>query len=195
MEELKIKREIISGVAKDTIDVLDNLIKTLQIQVNSISVIVEEVDMNELIRESIEAYKSKIKLKKLNLRLNIDYNAIVFTDKNILGSVIRNLLLNAIYCAKEEGIIFLQCFINKHELIFSISGCKLNDENNFQNSIPKSYIDDCIVKTECRVANNLKLIKKLIDKLAGEYSFIVDDEIGKIVKISIPQFERLPKYR
>ena len=193
MEELKIKREIISGVAKDTIDVLDNLIKTLQIQVNSISVITEEVDMNGLIRESIEAYKSKIKLKKLNLRLNIDYNAIVLTDKNIMGSIIRNLLLNSIYCAKEEGIIFLECFVDKNKISFSISGCKLNNEINFHKS--NFSLEDCVIDSECRVASNLKLIKKLIDKLAGEYSFIQDDVIGKVVKISIPHLERLPKYR
>lgn len=91
-----------------TIDLLENLLTWAQAQKGLLPFSPEKFDLMELIGENVSLFEPAAKAKKINLILPLSENAVVFADRNMINTVVRNLISNAIKFSYPQGGVTIQ---------------------------------------------------------------------------------------
>ena len=89
----------------NVLSLIDNLLNWALNQQGEFPYKPERLRLKENILETIEVYRSIAEIKKIDLKLTISKDALVFADKNMLFTVMRNLLNNAVKFTPEKGKI------------------------------------------------------------------------------------------
>jgi signal transduction histidine kinase len=90
---------------KNTINLVDGLIKWTKSQLGKLAFEPHNYNLKEICTEIIELFQPMAELKKINVKEYVDENLHVFTDINMLKTILRNLLSNAIKYTNENGFI------------------------------------------------------------------------------------------
>ncbi len=88
-------------------NLLENLLKWAQSQSSSIKFSPENIDVNELIDINIGLFKETSKKKQIELVANENTDNKVYADKNMVNTIIRNLINNALKFTNKGGKISL----------------------------------------------------------------------------------------
>jgi signal transduction histidine kinase len=103
-----VKRKYLLGVvyesSKSLFKLLENLLEWARSQTGSINYEPEKFDLNELIVTNISLVENLVLEKNLKMKHNFNPETIVFADKNMINTVIRNLITNAIKFTETGGI-------------------------------------------------------------------------------------------
>jgi signal transduction histidine kinase len=119
-ERFQISNEINSS-SQSLYELLDNLLIWSRTQTSNTKQIPEIFDINESIRDIHEIFRNQAAFKNINIRTDITGVKNVFADPNMIATVIRNLLSNALKFTHEGGQILIRTQ-NKADMIeFSIS--------------------------------------------------------------------------
>ena len=86
----------IQKTAKSTYELLENLLAWAKSQRNEIVYAPEELKLHEITSLTINLFTELIHNKGISLVIEVPENTIVFADKNMLMTVLRNLISNAI---------------------------------------------------------------------------------------------------
>ena len=86
-------------------NLLENLLKWAQSQSSSIKYQPEQFDVNELLNVNIKLFNESGLKKRINLVFKNSGNKTVFADKNMINTVIRNLVNNAIKFTAAGGSV------------------------------------------------------------------------------------------
>jgi signal transduction histidine kinase len=113
--------EIIYSEAKHTLDLLDNLLNWSRSQEGRLQYFPEKVDIRKLIMYTIKLMKYAANQKKIIINYQLDFNLKITADKNMLSTVIRNLISNAIKFTKEGGKIEVIAKRENNKIIISVS--------------------------------------------------------------------------
>ncbi len=96
---------IISSLSKSTYELLDNLLSWAQIQTKKIEIDKTEFDLFYLTEKIIGLLKPSAEIKKINLVNNVSDGFIIFADRNMVNTIIRNLISNSIKFSNENSKI------------------------------------------------------------------------------------------
>lgn len=127
-------------------DSLKKLSKTLELSVNNLLTLIDNLlnwalsqqgkfpykpdmaNVKELISETLELYKSVAALKDIKLINKVKDDILIFADKNMIHTVLRNLLNNAIKFTPEGGKVFVGSSVktNMVELWVKDTGIGIN---------------------------------------------------------------------
>jgi len=102
------KHQYIEYIHDSTLQIhnlLENLLKWAQSQSSSIKYQPEEFNVNELIDTNIKLFNESGKKKEIELIYNLSPTKNIFADKNMINTVIRNLINNAIKFTASGGKI------------------------------------------------------------------------------------------
>ncbi|MBN1200197.1 MAG: hypothetical protein JXA23_12650, partial [Bacteroidales bacterium] len=113
-----------------TIDLLENLLTWARAQKGLLPFVPEKFDMMELIRENVSLFEPNAKTKRINLHLPPSENVIIYGDRNMINTVIRNLISNAIKFTYPDGdVTILIDRKNKQKVKVSIidTGCGMTE--------------------------------------------------------------------
>jgi signal transduction histidine kinase len=91
-------------------DLLENLLQWARTQTGNIQYKPESFDLSEVIDLNYDLVKILLEEKEISFTKNINDNTIVFADRNMINTVIRNLLGNAIKYT-EKGAISIDILI------------------------------------------------------------------------------------
>jgi signal transduction histidine kinase len=184
-EERKLIIESLNNSSKKTYLLLENLLTWSCSQTGSIEFSPEEIQIKTLIHEVISLSQPAAENKSIGLFDKTDADIFVYADKNMLQTVFRNLITNAIKFTRKEGIVIISANKpNKQGFVeISVSDTGIG--------IPDTIIDDLFLidknistpGTEKEQGTGLGLIlcKEFVEKQGGEIS--VESEIGKGSKI------------
>ena len=113
-------------------ELLDNLLNWARSQSGKIEQHPEEIPLAEFIKKQVDQNSSRAINKNINLESRVDPadEQMVYADKNMLSTVFRNLIHNAIKFTKEGGCITLEArekgdFV---EILLSDEGVGMSDE-------------------------------------------------------------------
>lgn len=95
----------IDQAAKDLYDLLENLLQWARTQTDVLECKPRTFDLGVLIPEIISTYNLNAKKKNINLSWEICKNTYAYADKNMVRTVMRNLISNAIKFTKKDGEI------------------------------------------------------------------------------------------
>ncbi|MGC9342308.1 MAG: sensor histidine kinase, partial [Bacteroidales bacterium] len=110
---------------------IDNLLNWALSQQGKIPYNPQMLHVKGLISEAVELYQSSAELKKIELIDETREDILIFADKNMIHTVIRNLLNNAIKFTPENGKVYLGASVknNKAQLWVKDTGVGIKDKH------------------------------------------------------------------
>lgn len=94
----------------DMYKLLLNLLDWARLQMGLVNYKPSDVKVSELIKEGLGMYEGMAKEKNLEIHIEQEENLTMYADRNMLNSVIRNLISNAIKFTPRSGSIFIKTF-------------------------------------------------------------------------------------
>lgn len=92
--------------SEDVHDLLDNLLKWTKSQTGRLNVVIQDLDLNDIIPGVVDIFEMIAQTKRIKLNLQIsDAPLIVTADNDMLKTVVRNFLSNAIKFSPEDSSI------------------------------------------------------------------------------------------
>lgn len=113
--------DLINSTAKNTLNLLDNLLNWAKSQTGELSFIPEKIILSKVITEILRLKGSLAKAKNISLNYAPTDDIVLYTDRNILGTVLRNLISNAIKFTNQGGCINI--LATRSEDVVEISIC------------------------------------------------------------------------
>ena len=180
---------IIISSTNNTLILLDNLLSWAKSQTGQINFKPEKITLTSVIYKMIEFANSNVMLKNISLNHDPSGEIEVYTDQNMLETVLRNLISNAIKFTNRGGNInvFAISKQNQVEITVSDDGVGMNKE-----TINKLFkIDENYISTD--TANErgsglgLVLCKELVEKLGGNIWVESEEGKGSDFKFTLPR--------
>tara|TARA_R110001583_G_scaffold165427_1_gene318116 strand:+ start:845 stop:3550 length:2706 start_codon:yes stop_codon:yes gene_type:complete len=171
--------EIINSSAQNTLILLDNLLNWAKLQTGQIIFNPQKINLLSIIGETIELSKTGAIGKDILISQNKPDDIEVYADKDMLETVLRNLISNAIKFTKPGGnISVLAKKKQSHvEIAISDNGVGMNEETI--NKLFRIETNNTTIGTADEKGSGLGLIlcKELVEKQEGK--IWVESELGK----------------
>lgn len=128
--EKKSHLNVIKQSGQQIYALLDNLLTWSRAQSGRIDFNPEPVNLTENIENAIELVRSSADNKLISLFTDFSKDVIVKADKNMLSTILRNLLTNAIKFTPDKGMITVSTHINSKKVSVSITdtGVGMNED-------------------------------------------------------------------
>ena len=106
--------------SEDVHDLLDNLLKWTKSQTGRLNVVIQDLDLNDIIPGVVDIFEMIAQTKRIKLNLQMsDAPLIVTADNDMLKTVVRNFLSNAIKFSPEDSSI--EIIMSKEEEFAKVS--------------------------------------------------------------------------
>lgn len=161
---------IIHQSSKLAYNLLENLLDWSRSQTGTLKFNPEKIPINKLVDENIDLLESTARNKSIQIYSEFDKELFAFADKNMVRTIIRNLISNAIKYTNQGGHINIKSYSDNKvcEISVSDSGIGISEEN-----IAKIFkIDESFstIGTEREKGTGLGLIlcKEFVEKSGGK---------------------------
>ncbi len=189
LEEIKNINEIILQSSIQTHKLLLNLLEWAKAQTNGIQYNPEKIDIKKIIEEHIELFVHQVNKKNIILKDETNH-CMVFADLNLINTVLRNLISNAIKYT-QNGEIKITCSRQAEYYKISISDTGVGISEEILQSLFDIDKNTSTPGTEGERGTGLGLIlsKELIEKNKGEISVESIVNEGSTFSFSLPIFD------
>ncbi len=183
--------QIIYDASKSGYSLLENLLDWARSQTKAMQFKPTATNLEKLIEENILLFQESAKQKFVELKYSISDNCIAFADANMINTVIRNLVSNAIKFTHKNGTveILTQCIDNEVFVTVNDSGVGINKED----SDKLFRIDYKHITTgttgEKGTGLGLILCKEFVEKNGGKIWFESTENIGTQFKFLLPLYD------
>lgn len=181
--------EMQKELSKETIQLLENLLIWARSNTNRIEYEPELLDLNILIRESIEGANVQAMNKNISILDSSVAPCQVFADENMIRLIFRNLLTNAIKFTPHGGnISILANSGTNHEVIVSIKDTGIGIPSDMLKNLFKIEMSSKRYGTDGEASNGLGLLlcKEFVEKHKGKIWVESEEDKGSVFSFSIP---------
>jgi len=121
----------IKGSAENTYSLLQNLLEWASAQSGKTSMVKEKIDISKISKEAISLLTPTAENKKIKIFSNIPENTYVLGDKNMVSTILINLVSNAVKFTPQKGKIEIHSIQkNSHlEIEVADTGVGISSEN------------------------------------------------------------------
>jgi PAS domain S-box-containing protein len=170
---------LLNSSTKETLVLLDNLLNWAKSQTGQIDFKPKEISLPSLIRKTIALSNANAKLKDISVIQNQSVEIKVYADENMLMTVLRNLISNAIKFTNPGGIINISAILEQNQVEISISdnGVGINNETLQKLFDVSTNATSPGTKNEKGSGLGLVLCKEFVERHGGKIS--VTSEVGK----------------
>lgn len=183
--------EIIKSSSKKAYDLLDNLLLWARSQTGNIELQPISFDLKNLALDTISLVKTQASNKNIQITLDIKNEHIVFGDMNMINTVLRNILSNAIKFTNMNGKVFV--YINEknndHELCIKDTGVGISSENIKKLFKITGNYHTAGTNNESGTGLGLILCKEFIEKNGGTILVESEKGVGSEFKIVLPKYQ------
>lgn len=179
-EEVDKQFQTINATAQHGYELLENLLKWARSQTGKIEINIENFKLADEVNKCVQLIKTQADNKNINLRVVVSDTVFIESDRDMLKTILRNLLTNAIKYTPEGGTVELNVseVNNGVELSIIDSGIGIEPED-----IEGLFRIDKNLKSREGTNNEkgsglgLILCKEFADRLG--ISIAVESEVGK----------------
>ena len=118
VEELN---DAISSACSNTYKLLENLLEWSNVQTGAITFHPQKLNLKQIISETSALFLNSAKSKGILLSMNVDSELSIYADKNMLNTIIRNLISNAIKFSHKDGEISLSATQETEHITITIA--------------------------------------------------------------------------
>ncbi|MCA1759933.1 MAG: transporter substrate-binding domain-containing protein, partial [Bacteroidales bacterium] len=171
--------QLINLSAKNTLVLLDNLLNWAKTQTGQNIYNPEKIYLSEIVREISEVSKSIAKIKDISLKYAHDIDFEVYADVNMLKTILRNLIFNAIKYTQLNGKIVISAVQNQNNIEITVSdnGVGMSEETRSKLFKMDANITTPGTANEKGSGLGLILCKEFVEKHGGK--IWVESELGK----------------
>ena len=172
-----------------TTEFIDNLLQWAKLQMRGETFEPDKLDLCELARESVRLLNPECKQKGITLLNNLEGNLDAFADLNMMRSVIRNLLTNAIKFTRPEGTITINAYRVDTKIIISVSDTGVGIPGSNQARLfTLTSITTAGTHQEKGTGLGLILCKEFVEKNGGRIWFETEEGMGTTFYFSLPMY-------
>jgi two-component system, sensor histidine kinase and response regulator len=178
-ENIKEYAELIHNTSKESLDLLQNLMEWARSQTGRIEYKPVYFDMVTFISEAVKLFELVAKAKNIVIKKQLLHEALVFADKEMVLTILRNLLFNAIKFTRSNGLIVLSVKDSIDRLLISVADNGVGIEKNKLEKLFKieENITTLGTNNEKGTGFGLLLCKEFVEKHGG--TIWVESEEGK----------------
>ena len=185
------KKEIISDatvVSKTTYTLLENLLDWSRIQNKTIYYNPENLRIHRLVENISVLYAQNVKDKNITLYNDTSPEQLIFTDKSMTETILRNLVSNAIKFSHKNGSVRIGSTVEKEMLVVKVSDSGVGIDEEKLSSILKSNLALSTTGTEKESGTGLGLIisKEFVEKQSGKIWVESKKDEGSTFYFSVP---------
>ncbi|MFW5892466.1 MAG: hybrid sensor histidine kinase/response regulator [Bacteroidota bacterium] len=173
-----------------TFRLLENLLKWSQSQTGHIKYNPRELFLDAFIDKIFHVLKPSALQKKITLTSKIDSELVMFTDQNLLDTIIRNLVSNAIKYTPEGGEVTLTSWKQDQQTFIEVKDNGVGMSSNIINKLFK--IDSNLASNpgtagERGTGLGLILCQEFISKMGGNITVDSTEGKGTNFLITLPE--------
>ncbi len=178
-EEKRQRAQLLHENSKKLYSFLENLLTWARVQRGETVYEPANKNLNEITSEIFDIFRLKANEKNITLENKVENKIEVFADENMVKTILRNLVSNAINFTKPGGNVKILSEIKNDEVVVTVedNGVGISEYNqNKLLRIDKKYIDR---NTEGEIGTGLGLIlcKEFIEK--HDKKIWIESELGK----------------
>jgi len=171
--------ETLKTSAETVFALLENLLAWSRLQRGIMERSPKEISLDEIVRHNVFLFQSGAEQKQITPRNLVQENTIVYADYNMIHTVMRNLISNALKFTDTGGTIEISAQTNEHnvEVAVSDTGIGISDE-----AVSKLFRIDVKYSSvgtagERGTGLGLSLCKELVEKNGG--TIWIESKVGK----------------
>ncbi|MEN8119644.1 MAG: hybrid sensor histidine kinase/response regulator [Bacteroidota bacterium] len=175
--------------SKQGYNLLDNLLKWSKSQTGKMEIIPEKIDLNDLVEETVTLLNSQALNKHIKLENKVPQNIWAFADINMILTVLRNLISNAIKFTNSDGTVSITGEQNENHIKISIIDNGMGIEASDIDKIFRIDIKHSTSGTEGETGTGLGIIlcKEFIEKNNGELKVESKPGMGSKFSFTLPK--------
>jgi signal transduction histidine kinase len=187
-EKIKTLALILNDASKSGYAILQNLLDWSRSQTGLLKFNPEIINLKKLIDEHILNLEQISSNKEIKLHSEVKDDLFIYGDKNMIKTILRNLMSNAVKYSYRSGNVIVNATFNDPEVIISVkdNGIGIPEENinkifriDFKYSVPGT-------ENEQGTGLGLKLCKEFVEKQGGKIWVESIENKGSEFKFSIP---------
>jgi PAS domain S-box-containing protein len=192
VREVKEMSSAIYSSANSIFNLLNDLLKWAQSQSDELRMEIEEQDLTALIKEATILLKTSAESKNISIRSDFDSELIINCDKNMITTVVRNLITNAIKFTPQNGTIEVSALKESNEkgnfIKVMVKDSGVGIESNLVKKLFKVGEMRSTPGTSGEKGTGLGLIlcKEFVEKHGGRISVISKINEGSTFSFTLP---------
>jgi len=172
--------------ADNSYELLENLLAWARNQSHSITPCLEMVDLESIILSNLELLSELGKIKSIKIFTSTDNKFDVFCDRNMVHTVLRNFISNAIKFTNKCGIIEIRTEVKEHFVNVSVIDNGVGMRKDQIQNIHKGFTTDGTAN-EKGTGIGLALCRDFLSKNNGWFNVQSEVDKGSIFTFTIPR--------
>lgn len=177
--------------SKNTFNLLDNLLKWANTNAGLITYKPYKLNLYKIVHNNINLFNSQVKLKNIDLSCNFEQDLFIYADYDMVDTIIRNLISNAIKFTNTNGkieIVLKKIDASQNTCTIAIvdNGVGINKETLLKFFENNTTVSTFGTNNEKGTGLGLKLCKEFLTINKGKINIKSDLNKGTSVFISFP---------
>jgi signal transduction histidine kinase len=180
--------DLINVSSESAFNLLENLLQWARTQTDKIKFYPENIDLSELIESNIKFHKVSALKKKIKLESKVPANTVVYADSNMINTVLRNLISNAIKFTDTDGKITISADSTEDMVNVSVTDTGIGIDPETIDKLFRIDTYHTSVGTSGESGTGLGLIisREFIDKHSGKMNVTSKPGRGSTFSFTIP---------
>jgi two-component system sensor histidine kinase/response regulator len=169
-----------NDIAEQLFSVLDNLLKWTKSSLGMLSFIPQKFDLNDLMLGVVETLLPTAKLKNIQVDLDLQDGLEIFFDVDIMKSILRNLLINAVKFSHSDSHIKLHLYQDQDWAVVEIIDTGIGMNLEAQRQLQQQIFSQDVVTPMRQEGKGLGLwvVYHFIRSHHGEFFFESEEHVG-----------------
>ncbi|MCT1524673.1 hybrid sensor histidine kinase/response regulator [Sphingobacterium hotanense] len=193
-DQESLRQMVYSGndIAEQLFSLLDNLLKWTKSRLGMLSFVPQSVQFDEVIFGVVEVLRPTALLKDITIETCIESCITIYFDTDILKSVIRNLLINALKFSHQGSSVKILLYSEGSCAVMEVVDTGIGMDESIQKSIRESMPSGSRPGTANEQGSGLGLwiVKQFVQGKEGEFFFESVENQGSKFGLRIPKLDR-----
>lgn len=187
-QELKEYLEQISTSSKGTLEVIENVMQWTLIRKGQHKHEVMEIQLNDTVNHVFQLFSTEVKKKNILLTSTVDPLITIVSDRNMINTVLRNVISNAIKFSRKNGQITVGANQKNGfwEIFITDNGVGISKENIEKILNPEKVYTTLGTSKEKGSGLGLMLCIEWLHKKEGDLTITSTEDKGTTIIIKIP---------
>ena len=181
--------EMSNKTSEEVFSLLDNLLKWTKSQLGKLTVIPQKLDISGLVDGVVEVMNSVAEVKHIKLIRTDHESFFVYVDIEMIKSVLRNLISNAVKFSNPDSEIKVGIKAEDGKVIVSVTDSGKGIKKEDQHKLLKDSTHFTTYGTNSEEGSGLGLLlcRDFARKNGGELWFESEENLGSVFSFSLPQ--------
>ena len=181
--------EMSNKTSEEVFSLLDNLLKGTKSQLGKLTVIPQKLDISGLADGVVEVMNSVAEVKHIKLIRTDHESFFVYVDIEMIKSVLRNLISNAVKFSNPDSEIKVGIKAEDGKVIVSVTDSGKGIKKEDQHKLLKDSTHFTTYGTNSEEGSGLGLLlcRDFARKNGGELWFESEENLGSVFSFSLPQ--------